>query len=118
MIIENEIKEIVENNPVALATVTEDNKPNVIAVAFAKVMDDKILITDNYMNETILNIKNNNAVCLAVWNKEWVGFKIIGKAHYFESGEWLNKVKTMPENKGLPAKGALVIDIKDIIKLG
>lgn len=112
------IKQVLENNPVALATVTADNHPNVIAVAFTKVIDNKILITDNYMIETVLNIKNNNAVCLAVWNKEWDGYKIIGNAEYFEQGEWLEKVKEMSENKDLPAKGAIIIDIKDIIKLG
>jgi len=46
-----EIKTLIENNPIALATATEGNRPNVIGVAFVKVVSDiEVLITDNYMN--------------------------------------------------------------------
>ena len=114
----NEIKEILENNPVALSTVTEENKPNVIAVAFVKIVQNQILITDNYMNETLQNIKANNNVCLVVWNKDWQGYKIVGAASYYNNGEWLDYVKKMSENKGLPAKGAILTDIEKIVKLG
>lgn len=115
----NEIKEIIENNPVALSTVTEENKPNVIAAAFVKVVsENQVLISDNYMNETVQNIKTNNNICLAVWNKDWQGYKIIGTAIYHDSGEWLDFVKSIPENKDHPAKGAVLIDVEKIIKLG
>jgi len=30
--------------------------------------------------------------------------------------EWLNEVKAIPENKGLPAKGAILVDVRLIIK--
>jgi hypothetical protein len=46
------------------------------------------------------------------------GWRINGKAEYFDSGEWLDFVKNMPENKDEPANGALVVDIKDIAELG
>jgi len=115
----SEIEEILENNPVALATITRENKPNVIAVAYAKVAkENQIVITDNYMHETVQNILSNNNICLAVWNKNWQGYKIIGTASYHKSGEWLDFVKKIPENKDCPAKGAIKIDVKKIIKLG
>lgn len=45
----HQIKDLIEGNPVAFATVTAENKPNVIGVAFVKVVaDDMALITDNY----------------------------------------------------------------------
>ena len=118
MKINKTIKKIIEGNPVAFATVDKNNKPNVIAVASVKVEDSKIIITDNYMSKTRSNLLKNSSICLAVWNKSWKGYKITGKASYHDSGIWLNFVKSMKENRGYPAKGAIVINIKQIIKLG
>jgi predicted pyridoxine 5'-phosphate oxidase superfamily flavin-nucleotide-binding protein len=114
-----EAKKIIENNPVAFSTVDKKNKPNVIGVAFAKaVSENKIIITDNYMKQTKSNLKFNNNVCLAVWNNKWKGYKLIGKARYFETGKWKTFIENMPENKGLSAKGAILITISKIIRLG
>jgi predicted pyridoxine 5'-phosphate oxidase superfamily flavin-nucleotide-binding protein len=111
-------KKIIEGNPVAFATVDSRNKPNVIAVAFVKVKDGKVIITDNYMSKTKGNLLKNPFVCLAVWDKSWKGYKIIGKAAYYNSGIWLKFVKSMKENRGEPSKGAIVITVKEIRKLG
>lgn len=70
------------------------------------------------MKRTIKNLKKNNNVCLAVWNDKEEGYKLIGKAEYFSSGKWLKFVKKMPENKGLPAKDAIVVTVSKLIKLG
>ena len=111
-----EIKSLVENNPVALSTVMEGCKPNVIGVAFVKVVsEDQILITDNYMNQTKEDIIKNNNVCIIVWDKDLKGYKIIGKAEYFIDGEWKKYVEEMSENKGLPTKGAILIKVDKII---
>ena len=113
----SEVKDLIENNPMALATV-RDNKPHVIAVACVKVVDDKLLITDNYMNRTIDNIKQNKNVALTVWDKGWKGCNITGEAEYFESGEWLEKVKQDPNNNGMPAKGAILVTVTKMIPIG
>jgi len=117
MNIKKEVKNIIEKNPVALATVDND-KPNVIAVAFVKVKEDKIIITDNYMSKTKENIQKNPSVCLAVWDKSWKGFKLIGDAKYCHSGRWLDFVRSLKENKGEPSKGVIVISPKKILRLG
>ena len=114
---EEEIKKIIEENAVALASVDNEGNPYCIAVAYVKVKDDKIVITANYMNTTLENVKNNPNVCLTVWNKEWNGYQIKGRAEYFEQGEWLDFVKTIPKNKDEPCKGALVIEVNNIKKL-
>lgn len=94
-----------------------DGKPNITPVAFAKYINpDKVLITDNYMNQCVTDIKNNSAVTLTVWNPEMTGYKLIGTAQYFRSGEWLEKVKAIPENKTMPCKGALLITITKFFK--
>jgi predicted pyridoxine 5'-phosphate oxidase superfamily flavin-nucleotide-binding protein len=112
-----EIKDLIENNAVAIATVTEENSPNVIGVAFVKVInDDSVLITDNYMNQTIKDIIGNKNVCLAVWNKDFKGYKLIGEAEYYTKGEWKDFVGGMKENEGLPAKGAILIKVSKILQ--
>ena len=115
-------KNLIESNPLSLATVMSDNLPNLIVVAKAKVVTngegrERILITDNYMGQTKRDIAHNSRVCLAVFNSDWEGVKIIGEAAYYDEGEWLEKVKSMPENEGLPAKGAILIDVEKVIEL-
>ena len=111
-------KNLIETNPVAFASVDKNNKPNVIGVAYIKVIDGKnVLITDNYMNKTKENLTTNNNVCLAIWDKKWKGIKIIGKAKYYTEGKYLNLVKELKENKGLPSKGAILIKVSKLIEL-
>ena len=115
---EEATKNIIEQNPVAFATVDLNGNPHVIAVAYVKVKDEKLVLTDNYMKTTCENIKQNPSVSLAVWNKEWVGYRIDGKAQYSQEGEWYDFVKSIEENKNEPCNGAIVIDISKITKLG
>lgn len=112
-----EIK-LIEDNPVSFATVDDDGNPNVIPVAYVKVKDDRIVITDNYMKQTKENLEERSSVCLAVWDKDWKGIKVLGEATYFDSGEWLDYVKKLDENKGEPAKGAIVVEVIEIKELG
>jgi len=112
-------KQIVEKYPIAFATISQDFRPNVIAVLYAKVIsDNQIIITDNFMATTKDNILKNKNVCLAVWNEKEEGYKITGEAQYYDHGDYLKYVKEMPENEGLPAKGAIVVTISNIHKLG
>lgn len=116
--IDRDIKRIIEKYPLALATICSDKSPHVIAVAYVKVIDkDKILITDNYMKTTKNNILKDGKVALCVWNDKWRGWRLKGIAEYYGSGPWLKRVKEMPENKGLPAKGAIIVNIKEVTKL-
>jgi predicted pyridoxine 5'-phosphate oxidase superfamily flavin-nucleotide-binding protein len=111
-------KKLIERNTLALATIDKKGRPNVIGVAYARVVDkNKVLITDNFMTQTIGNIKHNSAVCIAVWDKKWNGLKLIGKAKYYSSGKWVRQVKSMKENKGLPAKGAILVSFSKVIPL-
>lgn len=118
MNIPDEVQEIIEDNPLALATTNKDGKPNVIAVAFVKVADSsKLVITDNYMQETKTNVKEREEVCLAVWNDDWEGYKIRGEAEYHDTGKWKDFVEEIPENKEEPAEGAVVVEVSDLKEL-
>lgn len=117
-----EVKRLIEENALALATLDEEGKPHCIAVGYAKVVSkNQILITDNYMVETRKNIQKNNNVALVVWDKNWqencVGYEIQGKAEYFKEGKWRDEVKKIPANAREPCKGAILVTIHKIKKL-
>ena len=116
MKITSSVKKIVEHNPLAFATIA-NKKPYVIGVASCKIVEgDKILITDIFMKTTVRNLSKNNNVALVVWDKKGEGCQFLGKAKYYKKGKWLNYVKDLRENKGLSAKGAIVIKVEKIIK--
>jgi len=113
------IKKMVEENALGLATVDKKGNPHNIAVGYVKVISkNQLLISNNWIVETIKNIKHNNNVSLAVWNHNWkehcVGFELIGKADYFESGKWVDMMKTFPINQGEPCKGAIIVTVNKI----
>lgn len=117
ILITRKVKDLIEKNPVALATVMPNNQPNVIGVAYVKVVDENhLLITDNYMNQTLDDIEHNPNVAIVVWDKAMNGYKLIGKCEYLTSGKWFEKVKSLPENKGMPVKGTVLVTVDRIIK--
>ena len=69
------------------------------------------------MSQTRENLAENPHVCLAVWDKKWSGVKLVGTAKYYISGKWRKFVQDMPVNQGFPAKGAIIVTIKQVIKL-
>ncbi|MFA5392488.1 MAG: pyridoxamine 5'-phosphate oxidase family protein [Candidatus Paceibacterota bacterium] len=110
------IKKIIEQNPLAFATIG-NKKPYVIGVASCKVVEgDKIVLTDNFMKTTVRNLLENNNVALVVWNKKGEGCQFLGKAKYYKKGKWLNYVKKLKENKEFPAKGAIIVKVEKIIE--
>ena len=116
MLINNKLKDLIEKNAMSLATVSY-RSPHVIGVAFVKIISkNQILVTNNCMNVTINNLKKNNNVALAVWDKDWNGYQMLGTAKYFTSGKWMDFVKKMPENKNEKPKGAILITINKIKK--
>lgn len=69
------------------------------------------------MKTTVENLKKNQNICLAFFEGE-EGWRIDGKAKYYNSGKWLEFVKELKENKDMPAKGAVVIEVEEIRELG
>jgi uncharacterized protein len=116
MKIDKEAVKTIEENPLALATVDKEGNPRATNVAYAKVKDNKIIITNNYMERTLENIKQNPHISIAVYNNKWAGYQIDGTTEYFEKGEWFDFIKSLKENKGEPAKGAIVVNINSIKK--
>lgn len=117
VLIPEEAKEIIEANPIAISTVMPSGDPNVIGVACVKVIDgDKLLVTDVYMNQTLKDIANNPKVAVVAWRPDMTGYKLIGTATYYSSGEYLDRVKELEDNAELKPKGAIVITVNKVIK--
>lgn len=116
--VNKDIKKMIEENPLALATADKNWNPRVIVVADVKLINDKLLIGDNYMRKTKENVMQNKKVCLVVWDNskgsEAEGYQIEGIAEYYNHGKFLEIVKKIHGNA---AKGAVVVKIDKIIKL-
>jgi predicted pyridoxine 5'-phosphate oxidase superfamily flavin-nucleotide-binding protein len=115
------IKKLIESNALSFATVDGQGRPHSIAVAYVKVIGNKIIITNTHINKSLKNIEKNYNVALTVWNKEWetacVGFEISGTAKNYRTGKWFDLVKSMPDNEGYDVKSAIVVLVKKIKKL-
>ena len=117
-----EYKELIDNKPIHIATVNKDNNPNLSVASDVRVLDDnKIIISVNEMNNTQNNIMYNSNVVITVFNEEWVGLRIFGKARFYDNGEYYdfcnntffsnNKVSPFGATK---PKGAIVVITKKI----
>ena len=99
----------------------KNGKPHNIAVAYVKVVDGKLVISNSHIKESLINIKQNENVSLVVWNKEWekacVGYELSGKAKNYTSGKWFEFVRHMPDNEGYDIKSAIVVTIMKIKRL-
>lgn len=116
------MKKMIENNALALATISRTGQPHCIALGYVKVIGDRqLLVTNNYIRETVENISRVPQVALSVWNRDWEenceGYELIGRAEYFTTGSWLEKIKKIPENKGEPCRGAIIITVEKVKNL-
>lgn len=121
MLISQSLKKFIESSALGLATVSKSGKPHNIAIAYAKVINDQIIISNAHIKESIKNLENNNNISLVIWNSEWekscVGFELIGKAKNYTDGKWLKYVKALPDNEGYNIKSAIVVSVKKIKRL-
>jgi predicted pyridoxine 5'-phosphate oxidase superfamily flavin-nucleotide-binding protein len=118
--ISNDARKLLESNPVALAT-SSLVEPDVAVVADVKVLgESKLLIGDNYLTTTKVNIEKNGKVSLVVWNPEWqnscFGYKITGKAVYETVGPFYDMIQLI--HAGFPAKGAIIVTVNKIKRIG
>jgi len=119
-----EIKKLIEENALSVATTSEDGNPHCIVFGYPKVIsDNQIVLSAIYTVETLKNIERNNNVVLTVWSRNWEdedicdGYELKGKAEYLTSGKWKEFVDNLLENKNENAKGAILITIEKIKKL-
>jgi predicted pyridoxine 5'-phosphate oxidase superfamily flavin-nucleotide-binding protein len=102
----------------ALATADKKGNPNVVPIAFGKVISDtQIVLIDVFMDKTIKNIQENQNIAVSVWDMETLtGYQLKGRAAVETSGkvfdDGVQLVKSMMPQ--LNAKGAVIMDIETI----
>jgi uncharacterized protein len=118
------MKEMFEKLPaVALATATADGTPNAVAVGAKKIIDDEtILISDQFLNKTLANLKANPKVAVSFWEGH-EGYQLKGTVTIETSGERFEETAKWIEDLGnkvgfpLKSKGAVILNIEEIYGL-
>jgi len=110
------IRSLIENSNVTLATCNQNNVPNCCVIACAKVINDKqILFTDNYFNKTRSNLEDNKNVSLAICSADGnQAYQLKGTAQIFTEGEYKEMVDNMECNQGLAHKAAVLVSVTEI----
>ena len=112
----DEIKESLAAAKLAFfATSAKDRMPNVVPIAAFKVLDDAtLLISDQFFNKTLANMKENPKAAISWWGEKG-GFQIKGTVTIHTDGEiWRQDVAWMKELRpNLKPKGAVVMKITD-----
>ena len=99
-----------------LATSARDRTPNVVPIAAFRILDDaSLLISDQFFNKTLANMKENPKASLTWWGGKG-GFQIKGTVTIHTDDEiWRQDVAWMKELRpSLKPKGAVVMKITDV----
>ena len=117
--ITEEVKEVVgKSKGFAVATATKEGEPNVVPLAFGKVISEtEVLLMDVFMKKTEENIKTNPRVAISVWDMEtYTGYQFKGSARIETSGsvfdDGVNMVKSMMPS--LNPKAAVIVTVDSI----
>ena len=101
-----------------VATAAKDGNPNVIPIGVVElVSDDTIWITDNFMNKSLSNLKENPRIALYIWGPEIKGcFQIKGHATVKTSGREFDEMKANlnKKNPALPARSLIIVKITEV----
>lgn len=102
----------------AVATATEEGIPNVVPMAFVKVLSkNQLMLVDNFLMKTRTNLLTNPNIAVSVWDAETnKGYQFKGKARFETSGEIFDAGVEIVRQKSdkLVAKAAVVINVAEI----
>jgi predicted pyridoxine 5'-phosphate oxidase superfamily flavin-nucleotide-binding protein len=122
----DEIRDIINENLVHLATTSQDGKPNVVPVGGIRaISDSELLIVDVLFDKTKKNLLENPQVAIAVevLGKGMPrGYQLKGRAKIFTSGEMFERAEKMVEDMrkrwrghtDLKVKSAVLVKIEEI----
>jgi len=97
-----------------VATCSQDGTPNVVYIAYLKVIDDEtVLIADNYLSKTRSNILGNSKLAFVVRDEAKGSFQIKGKVKRLTEGPMYDEVqKWVPDE--LPRVAAVILRVEQI----
>jgi predicted pyridoxine 5'-phosphate oxidase superfamily flavin-nucleotide-binding protein len=105
---------------VVLSTSTVDGTPNAVPVGAKKIIDNEtLLISDQFFNKTLANMKANPRVSVTYWEGH-EGYQLKGTVtietsgqRYEETAQWISELSA---KMGFPlkSKGAVIMRIEKI----
>jgi hypothetical protein len=105
---------------VVLTTATPDGTPNAVPVGAKKILDpETILISDQFFNKTLANMKANPKVAVTYW-EGYEGYQLKGTVtietsgkRFEETAKWIEDISA---RVGFPlkSKGAVILKIDEI----
>lgn len=118
-------QELIDDKPMHIATVNNKNNPNLAVASDVRVIEkDKIIISVNEMIHTEENIEYNPNVVLTVFDSDYKGLRIFGKAKYYIDDNYYDFcMKTFFGNGEVTPfgatkpKGAIVVNVTKVEKL-
>jgi hypothetical protein len=119
----DEIKESLTGTKIVfLATASKEGTPNVVPIGAFKLLDDEtLLISDQFFNKTLKNLKENPKIAISYWGEKG-GFQIKGSITLHTNDEVFKQdVAWMKELRpNLVPKSAVVMKITEafIVKAG
>ena len=101
---------------VFLATSSKDRTPNVVPVGAFRILDDAtLLISDQYFNKTLANLKENPKASISWWGEKG-GFQVKGTVTIHTNDEifqqdvaWMKELRPQ-----LKPKSAVILKITDV----
>jgi len=115
-----EMKEMIATQQCFVGTVNDDGTPNVAPKRSTRVLSDTSLIfSEGTGGATYSNIKRGSKVSISVVNRDILdGYRFVGNALLYESGELYEKSAANSLKMGMPKPHAVVvIDITEIHSL-
>ncbi len=115
------MKEMFEKVAVAiLSTATGDGTPNAVPVGAKKIIDDEtVLISDQFFNKTLANLKANPKAAVTFWEGH-EGYQLKGTVTIETSGSRFDQtakwIEDLSAKAGFPlkSKGAVILRIEEI----
>lgn len=105
---------------VVLSTATADGTPNAVPVGAKKILDDQtILISDQFLNKTLANMKSNPQAAVTFWEGH-EGYQLKGTITIETSGQRFEEtarwIDDLSAKAGFPlkSKGAVIMKIEEI----
>ncbi|MCJ8501638.1 pyridoxamine 5'-phosphate oxidase family protein [Desulfatitalea alkaliphila] len=115
------MQELFKKVPAAvLCTATNDGSPNGVPVGAKRLIDaETVLISDQFLNKTLANMKSNPRVALTFWEGH-EGYQLKGTVtiettgpRFEETSRWIEERSTQSGNP-LKCKGVVILKIDEI----
>ena len=115
----SDVRETLEKQKLhPIATADAAGTPNVVYVAFLKVLDDEtLMIGDNFFYKTATNLEENPKISVVCYDPEAKkSFQIKGSVTVHKEGKYYDDMIKWVHgtNDKLPAKAAVIMKITDI----